>query len=341
MLRLSTDVVGQRFTAGSSIETAVVHPRCDPSPELLSLARAQGGVVTAGQADQLGLGRHARQRLLASAQWQRLDGLVLVAHPFPVGWPGYAWAGVLLGGHGSRLAGAAAGYLHGLVDQPPGCIEVLSRRPVQDRPPWAFRRERPGVRDSRSPGDPPRTTIEDTVLDLCEGEPAQRVVHWVTQAVQTRRTTAVRLRQALERRPRHSCRRFLLELLGDVGRGAESPLELRYLRDVERAHGLPRGERQNRSGHGHRRDVVYRDYRLVVELDGRLGHEGVGRFRDMLRDNSATVDGEASLRYGHADVTGSACAVAWQVAAVLTNRGWTGVLRRCSNCSAVPAELIG
>ena len=35
------------------------------------------------------------------------------------------------------------------------------------------------------------------------------------------------------------------EVLGDVASGAESTMEVSYLRDVERAHGLPRGRRQH------------------------------------------------------------------------------------------------
>lgn len=35
-------------------------------------------------------------------------------------------------------------------------------------------------------------------------------------------------------------------MLSDVDTGAESPLELRHLRRVERAHGLPQGRRQRR-----------------------------------------------------------------------------------------------
>jgi hypothetical protein len=308
-----------------------VHPRCDPSPELLDLARAQDGVVTAGQAELLGLGRHARQRLLRSGQWSRLEGAVLLVHPVPLTWTGYAWAGLLLGGPGARLGGRAAGHLHGFADEPHE-IEVLTRQRVDDRGRWRFHREGAGVRDPRSPGAPPRTTVEDTVLDLCEGASAREVVDWITRAVQTRRTSAVRLRQALERRSRHSRRRLLAELLGDVGQGADSPLELRYLRDVERAHGLPVGVRQDVSRFRHRRDVVYRAYGLVVELDGRLGHEGVGRFRDMTRDNHATVSGEATLRYGHADVAGEPCGVARQVADVLLRRGWDGPFVRCPAC---------
>ena len=39
-----------------------------------------------------------------------------------------------------------------------------------------------------------------------------------------------------------------------------------------------------------------------------------GPFRDMRRDNSATTDGLATLRYGYRDVFGSPCEVAAQVA---------------------------
>ena len=35
----------------------------------------------------------------------------------------------------------------------------------------------------------------------------------------------------------------------------------------------------------YRTDVDYEEYGLLVELDGRRGHDGAGRFRDMNRDN--------------------------------------------------------
>ncbi|GAA1851039.1 hypothetical protein ACFFOM_04500 [Microlunatus capsulatus] len=309
-------------------------PRVDPSAELLGLARAQGGVVSAEQADLLGLGRHSKQRLLRTGQWQRVEGPVYAVHVLPLDFTARAWTGVLLGGPGPRLGGESAGFLHGLTTEEPRSVDVLVplRSRLQDRPLWTFTRETPGARDARSPGDPPRLALEDTVLDLCEGADARAVVDWVTRAVQTRRTSAVRLRRALDERSRHSRRRLLTELLDDVGEGADSPLELRYLRDVERPHGLPRGVRQHRSRHRYRRDVVYPEYGVVVELDGRLGHEGVGRFRDMERDNLSALDGETTFRYGHADVSGEACGVARQVAGVLTVRGWTGVLRPCPRC---------
>lgn len=117
--------------------------------------------------------------------------------------------------------------------------------------------------------------------------------------------------------------------------GVRSPLELDYLRLVERAHGLPHGTGQVRR----RRtevEVVYEEYGLVVELDGRLGHSGLGAFRDRWRDKASTTDGLATLRYGLADAVDESCLVARRVAVNLHHRGWTGDLMHCGRCRLMP-----
>jgi hypothetical protein len=123
--------------------------------------------------------------------------------------------------------------------------------------------------------------------------------------------------------------------------GVESELELRYLRDVERAHRLPEGNRQcYRGALRHRSDVGYDAFALLVELDGRLGHEGAGRFRDYRRDNDFALRQLLSLRYGWFDVVDRPCAVAFQVGSVLVSRGWRGVPERCDRCrNAALADL--
>jgi hypothetical protein len=118
--------------------------------------------------------------------------------------------------------------------------------------------------------------------------------------------------------------------------GAESPLELTYLRDVERPHGLPRGRRQkSRLGLRYVSDVGYDEWALLLELDGRDGHAEEGRFRDRRRDNAFALRALLTLRYGWYDVTDKPCAVAWQVATVLRARGWLGDFRRCGRCRAL------
>jgi len=132
----------------------------------------------------------------------------------------------------------------------------------------------------------------------------------------------------------------LAAALDDAAAGCHSPLELRYFRDVERRHGLPRGVRQRaRSRRGGRwyDDVSYDEFRTVVELDGRVAHPEDRRWRDMARDNAGVASGRSVLRYGPADVTVRPCAVASQVAAVLRRNGWPGAPTPCG----ASCDLLG
>ena len=311
-----------------------MQPRGEPDRALLRLAHAQADVITREQALGLGLSRHTLGRLVTQGRWQRLAPGVVVTHNGSVGWDSLAWAGVLLGGSDARLGGSAAAHGHGLLEDAPIPVEVLVPygSPARSRLYWVFVHERPGARSARSTGSPPRLPVPDTVLDLCEGASARTVEDLVTRSMQKHLTTAAHLRRALERRSRHSRRRLLNELLAEVGEGAESPLELRYLRDVERRHGLPGGQRQRRTVSPGRRDVLYPGYGVVVELDGRLGHEGEARFRDMDRDNAALLEQLVTMRFGFGDVAGEPCRVAAQVAHLLGQRGWPGPIRRCAAC---------
>jgi very-short-patch-repair endonuclease len=109
-------------------------------------------------------------------------------------------------------------------------------------------------------------------------------------------------------------------------------LEVRYVRDVERPHGLPRARRQVRvtrsSGHIYLDNLVKR-YRICIELDGKAAHPVAERWRDIARDNVSAADGMITLRYGWSDVTQRPCQTAAQIAAVLGRRGWTGHATPC------------
>ena len=322
------------FEPVSGPQHEAVQRHGEPDRALLRLAHAQAAVVTREQALGLDLSRHTLSRLVAQGRWQRLAPGVFVTHSGGVEWVSLAWAGVLLGGPDARLGGTAAAHAHGLLDRAPSPVQVLVPygSPARSRLHWEFVHERAGARSSRSTGSPPRLTVPDTVLDLCESASPRAVEDLVTRAVQNQLTTPAYLRRALDKRSRHSRRRLLTELLAEVGEGAESPLELRYLRDVERRHGLPKGKRQRRTASPGRRDVLYAQHRVVVELDGRLGHQGEGRFRDMARDNAALLEELVTMRFGFGDVAGEPCLVAAQVGQLLAQRGWPGPFRRCGAC---------
>ncbi len=160
----------------------------------------------------------------------------------------------------------------------------------------------------------------------------------IFRVTQRRLTTAVRLRNRLAERGRHRWRRLLEQVLAEVMDGVASALEHRYAKDVERRHGLPRGERNPREtapgGGNWYRDVRYRAWRTVVEFDGRVAHPADQQFRDLRRDNQAAEQGDTVLRYGWHDVAGRPCTVARQVATVLRANGWPAHLRHCRLCSA-------
>lgn len=314
-----------------------MHTRQAVPEPLLHLAELQAGVLSREQVRGHGVSDHVLARLRSSGAWQSLAPGLYSVRPGPPAFDTLAWGGVLLGGPEARLGPRSSAFLHTLVTEPPPVVDVLvpPGGAYRTSGPWQFIRENPGMRSPRSPGSPPRLSVEDAVLDLAATASVREIVHLVTRAVQLRRTRAPRLAVALGERPRHPHRRLLEDLLGDVGAGAESPLELAYLRDVERAHQLPRGLRQgSRRGLPYLTDVGYDEWALLVELDGRLGHEGDGRFRDMNRDNRLVLAALITLRYGWLDVLDRPCEVAAQVAAILVRHGWPGLPSRCPRCLA-------
>jgi Transcriptional regulator, AbiEi antitoxin len=299
----------------------------------------QAHVVTRDQALGHGLSRHSISRLLESGVWRRLTRGLFLTVPLEPSWDSLAWAGVLLGGQFARLGPESSGFLHQLLPEAPDPPDVLvpRERRVEVVGPWQFIRETPGVRPARSVQDPPRLTVECTVLDLADARDTGEVIQLITTAVQRRLTTVRKLRRELDGRARHRHRALLRDLLFDVGVGAESPIELRYLRDVERPHGLPKGTRQqSRSGLLYLTDVDYEEYGVIVELDGRVGYEGVGQFRDMDRDNRHALVDALTLRYGSYDLAARPCGVAYQVYCALAARRYLEAFLRCRRCSAVP-----
>jgi hypothetical protein len=315
-------------------------------PAALSrLANAQSEVVSREQARGLGVTDRVIQRLIAGDRWRPLARGIYLTVPVEPSWDGLCWAGLLIGGERARLGPRASGYLHQLLPTAPHPVDILV--PIgglhRVNGPWQFSRERMGVRSARTVGSPPRLTVEDTVLDLCAAATQSEVVGLLTRAAQLRITRPQRLMAALQSRTRQRHRRLIGSILGDVADGAESPIELLYLNDVERAHQLPDGRRQrNRLGLPDRSDVGYDAYQLLIELDGRVGHDGTGRFRDLHRDNRFAALAWLTLRYGWHDLVHRPCLVAFQVANVMISRGWLGLPSRCPRCAAVPErELAG
>lgn len=137
---------------------------------------------------------------------------------------------------------------------------------------------------------PSRTRIEETILDLTQLSPNfDDALSWLCKGCGRRLVTPQLIQAAAVKRSRMRWRREILGALSLIAGGAHSPLEYRYVRDVESVHGLPKAARQAKmrqtplSGPRYL-DNLYAAFGVVVELDGRADHLVEDRWRDIRRD---------------------------------------------------------
>ncbi len=303
---------------------------------LAETATRQHGVLSRFQCQQAGVTEEMIYRRLANGRWQRLLPGTYATFSGPAPRNAMYAAALLYAGTDAVLSHLSAAELAGLVDQPAPLVHVTipGDRRVQPASWLVVHRSKRAVASRHPSRLPVQTRIEETVLDLAEiSRNLDQAFGWLTKACGRRLTTPGRIGAVLYQRRRTRWRRELLDALGDVASGCHSLLELRYLRDVERRHGLPVGQRQRarpRRGGRWYDDVRYEEFATLVELDGRAAHPEEFRSRDRWRDNAATVDGLSVLRYGTAEVTERACATAAEVALALRRNGWAGHPRRCN-----------
>ena len=246
----------------------------------------------------------------------------------------------------SALAGLSAlrsavgsGWRHH-VEEKPIEVAVDVARTLRDVP--GFRVRRCADLQTRAAWNtsPPRIRIEHAAIDVASRQ-ADRLsaVGVLADVCQSRRTPPSRILAVLSTRSRVRDRGWLREVLEDLAEGTCSVLEYEYLIRVERAHGLPRAERQPLDvlpqGKVYR-DVTYRRFGLHVELDGRLFHDTADqRDRDLERD-LATVVSHSSVRLGWGQVFGRPCLTAEAIGALLRARGWTGAPARWGSARRPP-----
>jgi predicted transcriptional regulator of viral defense system len=300
-----------------------------------SIAEWQSGSVSRSQLLDAGLSRKIIAARLNRGRWQQLYWGVYAVFTGPPPRETQLWAALLRAGPGAVLSHLSAAELHGLIDYPGESIFVTvpATRRVTAR--GIDVRMSGRIAEAAQPGrEPPRTNLEETVFDLIElAVTFDDACGWITRAVGKRLTTDERLSAALKLRKKMRWRARLDDVLAAAGDGIHSVLEYRYLRDVERAHGLPRSRHQVRmvvDGKIVYRDAYYQEYKLAVELDGRLAHPEEERRRDRDRDNQAGADGILTTRYDWQDIRGRPCETALLQARILRRRGWRGRPRPCS-----------
>ncbi|HEY1622302.1 MAG TPA: hypothetical protein VGG16_00745 [Streptosporangiaceae bacterium] len=298
--------------------------------------RTQANVFSRRQALNGGYPSSAIHARVQRGTWRSLYPGVYLSATSDLRYRGRLWAAVLYAGRGAVLSHETAAWLHGF-GKPADAIHVTIPVDRQVSKPDGVRIHRSGrvFAAAMRYESPPRTSPAETVLDLVDQSGSfTDVCGWISRAISAGVTDEARLLEAMRERKRLRWRRELMPVIVAVVEGDESALETRYTFSVERRHGLPESERQVRftkpDGTTGRRDRLYRDFGLIVELDGRLGHEGEYVKQDRARDRAATAVGQQTVRFGWDEIRGASCASAAEVAATLRERGWTGVPRPCS-----------
>lgn len=297
-------------------------PRSSVLPaDLLRLAGAQGGLVSAAQCDAAGVGQSRRGRLVRSGRWGRATTGVYVVEPHaPVGADDRrrrtAWTGILAYGPGTAAVGASALTLHGVAGLP---VRITSEVVLRGLPHTAGR---DGIRVRRfstvvRPHGPGwAAPLPEALVQALPELPRDNAVAVLDDVLHRRLLTDAEIRRvrAATRGRRGAAHLHACWALAD--RRAESPLEtFARLQCVDA--GIPPDELQLevRAPDGTlagRCDLAWRRTDgtwLLVEVDGRAFHDvPTAVLRDRRRQNALAVLGHTVLRFTAADVARRAVA---------------------------------
>jgi predicted transcriptional regulator of viral defense system len=211
-------------------------------PAWRALLELQSGVISRRQAHRLGVDDDTIENRLRSGRWQAVHRGTYATFSGRLSREAELWAVVLCAGRGAALSHQTAAELLGLTAERSTDIHVtvpLGRHPEPIRGAVVHRSGR--IAEAMHPVQlPPRTRVEETTIDLTQSAANFDDAHdWICRAISGRRTTAARLRAALDARPKVRWRAGLIIALAEADSGMHSILESRYVNDVELPHGLP------------------------------------------------------------------------------------------------------
>ena len=169
------------------------------------LAQRQRGIVSRSQAIRAGLSPDMIKFRIRSNRWQQLHPGVYATFTGIPGRGAWLWAALLAAGPGAVLSYQTAAELHGLSDKPTSPIHVTipAQRHLVAVSGVCLHRSGRAVEAMEQRSYPPRTRVEETVLDLTQAAKTfDDVCGWVTRAIARELTDETRLNAAMSARRR-------------------------------------------------------------------------------------------------------------------------------------------
>jgi hypothetical protein len=262
------------------------------------LAARQHGLVSIDQLLTLGLSREAVQRRVTAGRLHRVhQGVYAVGH-MRLTQRGRWMAAVLAGGPNAVLSHRSAAALHGLL--PPGVTHVTTPRRLRDRDGIRFHTRSLPFDEVTHPDGIPTTTVARALLDIAASEPRQ-FERAFNEAEYRRLTDATGIAELVDRYPRARGLACVRAVICDPADGhTREDLEHTFLELLDR-HGIERpalnADLELEPGRWIRPDCMWREARLIVELDGRAAHATGSRFEsDRERDRLLVLAGWRIVR---------------------------------------------
>ena len=308
------------------------------------IAQWQSGTVSRQQLLEAGLSAQLIKRRLERGRWQQLHWGVYAVFTGPPPRKAWLWAAVLRAGPGAVLSHLTAAELHGLLDTPAEAIFVTVPSTRRISAPELVVRMSSRIAEATQPGrQPPRTGVEETVLDLAElAWTFDDACGWLTQACGRRMTTAAKLEQARHLRKKMRWR--------TSSKTSWRPPPTASTRRSSTAICATWSGRMACRGHGVRcawSSTARPSTATPTTTSTSWPSNSTASSRTRTRIAGVTAaettrrapSGILTARYGWRDVYGHPCETALLQARILRKRGWTGQPRPCSPACPVAAGV--
>ncbi|RLV50877.1 DUF559 domain-containing protein [Nocardioides mangrovicus] len=276
-----------------------------PARRALRLAEQQVGVVSRRQLYGLGVTRGEVRAHVRAQRWRRVGTQSVAVHLGPLPVEARRWAAVFEAGPRAMLDGLSALEAAGLQHVTSPLVRVSVPRGAKVRPGhgrrWGFdirQTRRWSADDLEATGIPRTQPAVAAVRAALWARSAKEAALVLTTTVQQRLAVADDLGREALRIRRDRRRGLVLAVVMDLVGGVESLGELNVVRECRRR-GIPPPSRQvvRRTRRGtYYLDLVWEEWKVVVEVDG-IQHLWAGRVvDDALRQNAVTLTDATVLR---------------------------------------------